>query len=229
MAHGTLKILIADDDDGDRTQLRRVLKQAELSHECVETADIEGALAACDKNAFDCAIVDYRMPGHDGLQGITALHERLPHLPIIMATGQGDETVATEAMKRGASDYISKGSIDAKSIRRVIENALAKATLRRKIMQQREELENFVSVLMHDLSAPIRSLQAFSHLIEEAVLEGGTDKNELIGYCRRLAGASRRTGLLIDTLYEYTRADAQVTYEPVEVRSDAGIFQQILQ
>src|ERR1700681_2483436 len=123
MAHGTLNILIADDDEGDRKQVRRALRQAGLSCECVEASSIEEALEACDKCPFDCAFIDYRMPGHDGLHGIAALHERLPYMSIIMATGQGDERVATEAMKLGASDYIAKTNIHAKSIRRTIESA----------------------------------------------------------------------------------------------------------
>ena len=159
----TLKILIADDDEGDRKQVRRALKQAGLSCECVEVVEHRGRRSRPATSAhFDCAFVDYRMPGHDGLHGITALHERLPDMSIIMATGQGDEMVATEAMKRGASDYIPKAQIDAKSIRRIVENALEKATLRREMAQQREELENFAAVLVHDLSAPIASLQMFA-------------------------------------------------------------------
>jgi DNA-binding NtrC family response regulator len=139
VAHGRLNILIADDDEGDRKQLRRALEQAGLSCECVETRSMNEAQEACDKCVFDCAIVDYRMPGYDGLHGIAALHQRLPHMPIIMATGQGDERVAAEAMKRGASDYIPKSQINKASIRRVIENALDKATLRRKVAEQRED------------------------------------------------------------------------------------------
>ena len=95
LADTTLSILVVDDDEGDRKLVRRTLKQAKLACECVETASIEEALDACDKQAFDCAVVDYRMPRFDGLRGIAALHERLPYMAIIMATGQGDEMVAT--------------------------------------------------------------------------------------------------------------------------------------
>src|SRR3954469_24933552 len=164
-----LSILIVDDDDGDRKQVRRTLKQAKLACDCVETTSIEEALDACEKRTFDCAVVDYRMPRYDGLRGIAALHERLPFMAIIMATGQGDEMVATEAMKLGASDYIAKGQIDSRSIRRSIENAMEKTALRRTVAQQREELEYFASVLVHDLSAPIASMQIFARAIKESL------------------------------------------------------------
>jgi signal transduction histidine kinase len=223
MRHGLLSILIADDDEGDRKQVRRALGQAGLACECVEAASIEEAVDASRKHAFDCAFVDYRMPGHDGLQGITALHERRPDMPIIMATSQGDEMVATEAMKRGASDYIPKANINAESLRRVVENALEKAALRRKLAQQREELENFAAVLVHDLSAPIASIQIFARTIEEDLGAEIVDGHEVIDCCHQLVGVGRRAGALIDTLHEYTRADAQVAFEPVEMQEALDI------
>jgi signal transduction histidine kinase len=218
MTHGILNILVADDDEGDRKQIKRALKQAGLSCVCVEAASIEAALGACDECAFDCAFVDYRMPGHDGLHGISALHERLPDMSIIMATGQGDEMVATEAMKRGASDYIPKAHIDGKSVRRIVENALEKAALRRKLAQQREELENFAAVLVHDLSAPIASIQIFAQTIEEELGADTIDTHEVADCCHHLVGVGRRAGALIDTLHEYTQTDAHVTFEPVDMR-----------
>jgi signal transduction histidine kinase len=218
VALNTLNILIADDDECDRGQVRRSLKQAELSCACVEAASIDEALAACDKSAFDCAIVDYRMPGLDGLQGIAALHERFPYMAIIMATGHGDERVATEAMKRGASDYFVKAHMNAESIGRSIRLGVERAALQRKVAQQQEELENFAAVLAHDLSAPIASIQIFAQAIEEELGAQTMDRREVVDCCRELAGVGQRAGALIDMLYEYTQADAQVTFEPVDMR-----------
>ncbi len=229
MIDGMLNILIADDDEGDRKQVKRALKQGGLSCRCVEAASIAAALEACDECAFDCAFVDYRMPGHDGLHGITALHERLPDMPIIMATGQGDEMVATEAMKRGASDYIPKANIDGKSVGRIIENALEKTALRRKWAQQREELENFAAVLVHDLSAPIASIQIFAQTIEQDLGAETIDRREVADCCHHLVGVGRRAGALIDTLHEYTQANAQVAFEPVEMAEAMEVTRSNLQ
>jgi PAS domain S-box-containing protein len=138
-----LRILIVDDDEGDRWQIKRALKKAGVSCECTETRNTEEAVAACQAGAFDCAIIDYQLPGSDGLAGITALHDLCPYMAIIMSTGQGDEMVAADAMKRGACDYISKTSLDAQSMWGRIENAVDRASLEQKIAQQREELQNF--------------------------------------------------------------------------------------
>jgi len=139
MPEETLRILIADDDEGDRRLTIRALKQSGLAVECTETASIAEALEACDRQSFECA-VDYQIPGEDGLNGVKLLHDRLPAMVILMVTGHGDVMVATEAMKRGASDFMPKGSITGESIKRAITNALEKARLQRMVAEQNEKL-----------------------------------------------------------------------------------------
>jgi signal transduction histidine kinase len=213
--HSTLNILIADDDDGDRKQIKRALAQTAMLWKCTETTSIQEALEACEKCAFDCAVVDYRLPGQDGLAGVTSLHERLPYMAIIMSTGQGDETVAAEAMRRGALDYLPKTQMNAPSIKRSVELAVERAGLQRQVDRQREELMNFTRVLVHDLKAPIQSVQGYAQLIEEAVQAG-----ELEGvpqHCRRVVRSVERLTALIDTLHQHTLLDEPVAPEPVDL------------
>jgi CheY-like chemotaxis protein len=73
---GLLKILLVDDDVGDRKQMIRAMRQAGLTFEVVETANVTDAIAACEKQEFDCSIVDYRMPGQDGLKAIPVFHRQ---------------------------------------------------------------------------------------------------------------------------------------------------------
>ena len=154
MPQTTMNILIADDDAGDRKQILRALKQGGLPCTCTETVSIDDALQACEGRAFDCALVDYQLSGEDGLTGITILHQRLPDMAIIMVTGQGDEMVATEAMKRGASDYMPKKHVEAQSIRRTIENAVEKVTLLKTIQTQNRMLREREKFQMAVESAP---------------------------------------------------------------------------
>ena len=216
VAEHTINILIADDDDGDRKQIKRALNQSGLGCTSIETASIHDALEACEAGAFDCAIIDYHLPGQDGLAGITALHEHCPYMAIIMLTGQGDEIVATEALKRGALDYISKKNMDASSIRRSVENAVAKASLVKTIAEQRNELEVFSRVLVHDLKTPINSVVGFAGLIEENIRTGRLEA--VASYCGILAKSAKRMAALIDTLHRYASSEERVALEPLEMR-----------
>lgn len=216
---GTVPVtmLITDDDAGDRKQIVRALNQTDLPYECVEASSIEEALAACEQRQFDCAVIDYRLPGSDGLDGVAVLHRRFPFMFIVMATGQGDATVATEAMKRGASDYIAKENISGSSLGRILAAAQQKELARRKLWQQREELERFADVLVHDLKSPIASIRGFATIISQAVRSGKADSGKITGYCDRVVALGERMVALVDTLHEYTKADAHVDFEPVDL------------
>ncbi len=210
-----LNILIADDDLGDRKQLRRALERSGLRCDFVETETIEDAIAACGKRDFDCAIVDYCMPGLSGLDGIGALHEGHPFMPIIIATGQGDETIAAEAMKRGAADYIAKGATDSSSLRHAIDSALEKTKLKCELARQRDELETFASVLAHDLKAPLAAMQSFAELIKQGAESQEIGAAEIRRYCQLIIEAGKRMETLIRSMGEYTKADATLKSQPV--------------
>jgi len=212
-----LKILITDDDDGDRKHVLRALRLAGISCECVEAGDVDEALAACERQSFDVAIVDYRLPGCDGLDGVAALHRRAPAMFIVMATGQGDATVATEAMKRGASDYIAKDNITERSIGRILRYARKKAAMQRALDLQREELERFADVLVHDLKSPISSIRGFASIISYTLKSGKFDPGKIADYCGRMVQLGERMVALVDTLHEYTKSDAHVAFEPVDL------------
>ena len=215
MTNQTISILIADDDDGDRKQLRRTLRQTGLACEVVETADLAAAVAACAEQDFDCAIVDYRMPGENGLDGIRALRQRQPNLAIIMVTGQGDEFVASEAIKLGAADYVPKSQITPNHLSYVLTNALTKMALERKIAEQKADLENFAHVLAHDLKTPIHQIQYLAKFIERDIRDQRWDK--LPNDCEKIVSTAKRMEDLINTLQHYTRADTPVNFEPVSL------------
>jgi len=215
MSTKAFQLLVVDDDEGDRKQIHRAIRQSVLRAECSEAASLEEGLAACERSDFDCAIVDYRLPGEDGLGGISALRARFPDMAIIMSTGHGDEMVATEAMKRGAADYISKSRLNPSTLQRTIQNALEKTALQRKIRQQQEELENFARVLAHDLRAPAAAIETFAGRIAERLQDGNLP--EALEYADWVIQRAQRMNRLIDTLHRYTMADASVAFEAVEM------------
>jgi signal transduction histidine kinase len=210
-----LTVLVVDDDAGDRKQLVRALKQTGLPCECVEATSVDLALAACEQRSFDLAIVDYRLPGRDGLDGVAALHQKAPGMFVLMATRQGDATIATEAMKCGASDYIAKQDIHGQSISRIIRYARKKAAMQFVLDQRREEQERFADVLVHDLKSPISSIRGFAIIISHMINSGKADMNKIAGYCERVVHLGERMVALVDTLHEYTRSNAHVEFEPV--------------
>ena len=157
MADQGLKILVVDDDEVDRMAVRRALKGTGLEVAVTEAEDAEAALRLLEKQAFDCTLLDYRMPGSDGLEVVRRAREKGLLVPFIMLTGFGDEQTAVELMKAGAADYIPKSSLTAErlalSLRGVlrvhqaeIEASKADYELRRYAMQLRSVAQAAIEI-----------------------------------------------------------------------------------
>ncbi len=120
----TLKILVIDDDQVDRIAVRRALKKAGVQMELSEAGDAEAALVALKDTTFDCVFLDYHLPEQDGLGLVKQLQAIGLKVPLIVLTGQGDEQIAVEMMKAGASDYLSKSRVSPETLSQTLRNAI---------------------------------------------------------------------------------------------------------
>lgn len=61
----------------------------------------------------DVVVLDLNLPDSMGLETFSSLHQRFPNTPVVILSGQDDEEVAVDAVRKGAQDYVPKGSVDA--------------------------------------------------------------------------------------------------------------------
>lgn len=99
-------IFLVDDDDAVRMSLHALLETAGY-----RTAQFESGtdfLESPDLGRGACVLLDVKMPGPDGLEVQRRLNERGETLPVVILTGHGDITMAVQAMRAGAADFIQK-------------------------------------------------------------------------------------------------------------------------
>lgn len=100
------RILYMEDNPGLSALLQKNLQRRGF---LVDTASNgEEGLSMLENNCYDVLLVDYNMPFFGGIDVIRALSSKGMPTPVIMVTGEGNETVAAESLKLGASDYIVK-------------------------------------------------------------------------------------------------------------------------
>ncbi|MBW4496173.1 MAG: response regulator [Oscillatoria princeps RMCB-10] len=119
-----LKILVVDDDEVDRLAVRRALKAAGVRTELHEAKDCAEAMATLKDQNFDCVLLDYHLPDGDGLAVVRALQKAGVKTPLVVLTGQGDEEIAVELMKAGASDYLSKAKVSPENLSKSLHSAI---------------------------------------------------------------------------------------------------------
>ena len=108
--------------------------------EVVEAASGEQALELLDQFAFDLMVTDFRLPGMDGTQLIDAARQRYPSIVAIVITGYGTVRDAVEAIKKGASDFITK-PFHFDELMHVIQKSMEQGRLRSENAYLRSQLE----------------------------------------------------------------------------------------
>jgi signal transduction histidine kinase len=198
------KILVIDDSEDDRLLYRRCLKKSVgVSYAVNEAASGEDGLASLAKEAFACVLLDYSLPGRNGVEILKRIRVKHPLVAVVMLTGLGNEKVAVAAMQEGAQNYISKGTIDPETLAHVIQVAIQHCKMQSRIAEQRGSLDVFARALAHDLKEPVRTIRTLLELVStETSLEAKVlDRFQSIRY------AAERMTSLIDTVYIYTRLD----------------------
>ena len=97
---------LVDDDEAIRRSVGFMLKTSGFHVRTYESG-VE-LLKSASRLERGCILLDIRMPGMDGLEVQAALRDRGVSLPVIIMTGHGDVTLAVQAMKAGALDFIEK-------------------------------------------------------------------------------------------------------------------------
>ena len=219
-----LKILIVDDDEVDRMALRRLLKAAGIKIEAIEAHDCAMAISEVKANQFDCAFIDYRLPDMDGLGLVQHLRGSNVKIPLIILTGQGDEQIAVELMKAGASDYIAKGRLSPESLAQVLRNTvrLHQAQMQAELAEQQKEhlarqREDFVSRLTHDLRTPLVAADRMFNLFQEGAF--GDPSSEMQEVLVTMVRSNKNLLQMVNNILEVYRHDAgrkTMSFEPCE-------------
>ncbi len=99
-------VFVVDDDQAMRNSLKWLIESVGLGVKTFDSAD--AFLAACYPGLAGCLLLDVRMPGMSGLELQTHLTHQEFRMPVIIITGHGDVSMAVQAMKDGAVDFIEK-------------------------------------------------------------------------------------------------------------------------
>lgn len=136
-------ILLVDDDDDFRWLAGGMLQQA--GYRVIQAQGGEEALALYEKDTPDLVLLDYRMPGQDGLQVAAEMKQRISDVPIVIITAYGEIESAVKAIKMGVYDYVTK-PVDNNDLLFTIKKALERQDLVREVKHLRSTLNKLGSL-----------------------------------------------------------------------------------
>jgi diguanylate cyclase (GGDEF)-like protein len=136
-----VRVLVVEDNPGDVGLVRAALEESTVRFEVDNVTSPRSCRRALESERYDIILLDYSLPGENGLDFLRSIGAKKNVPPVIMLTGQGDELIAKDAILSGASDYCAKGRINSTTLTRAILEALEKARLEAEEDHQREEAD----------------------------------------------------------------------------------------
>ena len=144
------KMLVIDDEEIVLKSCRKIFEAEGFA--VVTTANPQEGLKLVSESTFDVILVDWMMPGFDGMDVVEEIDKRSPNSTVVMISGYPSVGRATEAMKRGAMDYVSK-PFRPEEIVEVVKKAV-----RRKVTEEKKAIGRF-ETFMKSWQFPVPALE----------------------------------------------------------------------
>jgi FixJ family two-component response regulator len=136
-------VFLVDDDEGVRKALSRVLREEAWNVQAFESAE---AFLARPGRGIGCLVLDVTMPGLDGLALQQRLGEEGARMPIVFITGHGDIPMTVQALKAGASDFLTK-PVQAQALVRAVRAAIEQGAIERQAGEETAKMRQRFSSL----------------------------------------------------------------------------------
>ncbi|MEH1810368.1 PAS domain S-box protein [Nostoc sp.] len=184
-------VFFVEDSAEDRALYRRFLERDDrYTYDIYEFESGNKALQACQAKIPDVILLDYRLPDLDGLEFLTKLQRQTSNsqISVIMLTGQGDETIAVQAIKSGVQDYLVKGKLTSDNLRRAVHGAIEQIQLMRQLKQQQEQ-QKLVGAIALNIRQSLRLQDILATSVQEVRQLLGADRVLLYQFTPQMRGS----------------------------------------
>ncbi|MEM9150313.1 MAG: response regulator [Cyanobacteria bacterium P01_F01_bin.3] len=177
-----IEVLLVEDSFSDAQMVQAIVSSSDLAQPKLHHAGrFKEALSMLSQKAYDLVLLDLHLPDGEGLSLIKQLKQQVPETPVVILTGTHDDSLAAEALKEGAQDYVLKsdtfsptrlekiGHTDLGNwLVRRIQYAIKRAELARAMAEQ-QKIDNarsflakqeLASTALHKVGAGLLSIQA---------------------------------------------------------------------
>lgn len=214
----TLRVLVVDDEPGMRYAVVRALRgftvhlpdvEGAVCFETEQASSGEEALALFQVRVPDIMLLDHKMGGMSGIDVLNKLREQERDILTIMITAFATLETAVRATKSGAFDFIAKPFTPEElkdTIRKATSHLILQRQARRLAAEKRRVRFEFISVLGHELKAPLAAIEGYLNIMRDQALgEQVSAYQEVLTRCLARGEGMRK---LIMDLLDMTRIES---------------------
>ncbi|MCA9188918.1 MAG: hybrid sensor histidine kinase/response regulator [Pirellulaceae bacterium] len=222
-----MRILLIEDNPGDAELVRKALSDCTTLHELQWVTRLRDAIDNDTLNRFNVILADLSLPDSSGLDTVKKLRSVYHDFPIIVLTSLANDSVAIEAIKEGAQDYLVKDQVDSDRLERSVRYAVQRQRMRAendrllrdlqdsKTMLERknqrlerlcETAQQFVDNVSHEFRTPLTVIMEYASLLREGITGEVNDEQR-----RLLAVIDDRAGdlnTMVDDMLDVSKLES---------------------
>jgi signal transduction histidine kinase len=212
MAKRPVKVLIVEDNPGDVRLLHEMFReQIPRDAEVAQASTMAEAEQHIAEHLVDIILLDLGLPDAQGLDAVRRVRAAAPHVPLVVLTASDSESLAAQALKEGAHDYLVKGQVDPRGLQRTLQLAIEREAHQRernllaeklRQAQKMEVIGQLAAGVSHDFNNILQVIMGgidvlkdekfispdahtFLNMIDRATERGSDLTNHLLSYSRK--------------------------------------------
>ncbi len=207
----TLRALVVEDNPADVALLKAHIATAPPGWIELQTAHtLEDAAQHLRFERFDVVLLDLSLPGSQGLDTFRFVHERCREAAIVVLSGLADETVAREAVRSGAQDYLVKDGVDANVLFRSVTYSVERRRITQRALKLQAELEHarklatigrITAGIAHEIRNPLQIVAYSANALAKRLAVSADEKS--VKDIERIRSAAVRGERFVQELLEY--------------------------
>ncbi|MGD0467234.1 MAG: hybrid sensor histidine kinase/response regulator [Terriglobales bacterium] len=210
MEHEPAHVLLIADKPGDADLVRLRLVESKFKFHVNCVPRLSDALACLDVETPSLVLLDTNLPDSHGAETFRRIMQKAPNVPVVILSGQDDETLALKAVRQGVQDCLVKGDMTSKQLERAIRYAVERQGLLRSLdiarKQQLEFKNQFLSHVSHELRTPLTCIHQYVTLLLDGL--AGPMAPDQTGHLKTVLKSANQLHAMIRDLLEATRAES---------------------
>lgn len=172
----SMRILLIEDNPPDARIVQELLQEDFSKVKLDKAESISMVKEKFASTSYDIILSDLNLPDSENLNTLDAVLSIFPDCPVVVLTGNDDIRLGTEAVKKGAQDYIPKNEIGGSMLYRVINQAIERKRIlielddaRIKAEQANKSKDEFLANMSHELRTPLNSVLGFTQILQDEI------------------------------------------------------------
>jgi signal transduction histidine kinase len=204
------RVLLIEDNPGDADLIRMRLVEGKppVKVDCVPR--LADGLTALSKETPSVVLLDLNLPDSHGAETFRKVLEKAPSVPVVVLSGQDDESLAIRALHQGVQDYLVKNDLNSRQLERAMRYAVERQALIRSLeitrKQQLEFKNQFLSHVSHELRTPLTCVHQYVTLLLDGI--AGALTPDQTDHLKTILKSTNQLHAMIRDLLEATRAES---------------------